>query len=163
MKKSDLITAALIAIIGTIAAYFLVDSIMGNPEEETVSFKYVGNTLGGLAEPDAEVFNSGAINPTVDVYVGNCVDQNQNGTIDEAEKIVCGAATLEEAEEQAEKNNTESGVSEDDIDKTFRNINQQNEETTDTGTSATSGSGTTRTTTSSSTSTSSSTTRTTGE
>ncbi|MBQ3429846.1 hypothetical protein IJG21_00240 [Candidatus Saccharibacteria bacterium] len=145
MKKSDLITAALIAIIGTIAAYFLVDSLMGNPEEETVSFKYVGNELTGLAVPDSEVFNDSAINPTVDVYVGNCVDQNQDGTIDEAEKIVCGAATIEEAEEQAGKATANSETSEDDVDRTFREINQQNilnSQTSEPGTSSTSGTGT---------------------
>ncbi len=145
MKKSDLITAALIAIIGTIAAYFLVDSLMGNPEEETVSFKYVGNELTGLAVPDSEVFNDSAINPTVDVYVGNCVDQNQDGTIDEAEKIVCGAATIEEAEEQAGKATANSETSEDDVDRTFREINQQNilnGQTSEPGTSSTSGTGT---------------------
>ena len=127
MKQSDIITAALIAIIGTIAAYFLVDSIMGNPEDETVSFKYVGNSVSSVAaEPDSELFNDNAINPTVDVYIGDgtCVDQNQDGELDIAEKIACGMASMEEVDE-SNKQNTETET-EDDIDRAIWEANRQN-------------------------------------
>ncbi|MBQ6605985.1 hypothetical protein IJH66_03380 [Candidatus Saccharibacteria bacterium] len=108
MKRSDIITVVLIAVIGTIAAYFAVDSIMGNPEDKVVSFKYVANEIGELVEPDDEVFNGSAINPTVEVYVGSCVDANQDATLSLAEKVACGLYTPDDIDEiQTDENEDE--------------------------------------------------------
>ncbi len=129
MKKSDLITAALIAILGTIVAFFLVNSILGDPSEKEVSFSYVVNQVGGaneLSEPDPEVFNEDAINPTVEVYVGTCVDEDQNGEIDAAERVACGAATTKEVEEKEGSGGTSQEI--DDIERTLREYRQDYED-----------------------------------
>lgn len=108
MKRSDVFTLVLIAGIGTLAAFLACNAIMGDPNEASVSFMAPKEVIGsGLADPDPEVFNSYAINPTVEVYVGDCEDIDRNGILDTAELIVCGRVqpeeelTTEGAEERA--------------------------------------------------------------
>ena len=92
MKTSDYISIFTIAIAGTILAYFLMNYFLGDPVEKTVSFEYLEAVSGDLVTPDSEVFNAGAINPTVEVFVGSCEDINHDGVIDEGEKVECGEA-----------------------------------------------------------------------
>lgn len=105
MKQSDIFTLILVAGIGTLAAFFLCNAIMGDPDLATAKFKALSSKIDSLlAIPDPEIFNSTAINPTIEVYVGNCEDIDQNGMLDMAELIACGR---EEAPE--EETDTESG------------------------------------------------------
>ncbi len=108
MKQSDIFTLVLIAGIGTLAAFFACNAILGDPNKASTSFTTLNKVISSeLAQPDPEVFNSYAINPTVEVYVGDCEDIDRNGILDAAELIVCGRmapeedATTEGAEEQA--------------------------------------------------------------
>ena len=91
MKQSDIFTLILIAGIGTLAAFFLCNAIMGDPDLAIAEFKTLNSVIDNkLAAPDPEVFNGNAINPTVEVYVGNCEDIDQNGILDMAELVACG-------------------------------------------------------------------------
>ena len=90
MRQSDIFTVLLVGTIGVIASFFLVNMLLGDPNEKSVTFKTIEVVDAGLAAPDPEVFNSEAINPTVEVFVGDCVDRDQNGVLDEAELIACG-------------------------------------------------------------------------
>lgn len=91
MKQSDIFTLILIAGIGTLAAFFLCNAIMGDPDLAKVEFKALSSVIDNkLAEPDPEVFNSSAVNPTIEVYVGDCEDIDQNGMLDMAELVACG-------------------------------------------------------------------------
>lgn len=92
MKQSDIFTIIAVALVGIIASTLIFNLIIGNPDEKYVSFKVVEVIEPELESPNAEVFNPDAINPTVEVYVGECVDQDQNGVLDEAELIACGRA-----------------------------------------------------------------------
>lgn len=95
MKQSDIFSLILIASVGTLAAFFVCQSLMGNPDDASVKFKaLVGPVSSALVVPDPEVFNSAAINPTVEVYVGACEDVDQNGILDAAELEAC--TTVEE-------------------------------------------------------------------
>ena len=96
MKKSDIITVILIASIGTIIAAFMTNMILGNPDERSVSFNTIAEIEPSLDEPDPEMFNVTANNPTVEVYVGDCQDIDQNGIIDRAELVACSKAAPEE-------------------------------------------------------------------
>lgn len=96
MKKSDIITVILIASIGTVMAAVMTNMILGNPDERSVSFKSISEIFADLDEPDPEMFNIEAINPTVEVYVGDCQDIDQNGIIDRAELVACSKAAPEE-------------------------------------------------------------------
>ena len=101
MKKSDIITVILIASIGVIISIILTNTFLGNPDERSVSFKSITEISADLAEPDPETFNVEAINPTVEVYVGDCEDTDQNGIIDRAELEACSRATPEEVDVSA--------------------------------------------------------------
>lgn len=91
MKQSDIFTLVLIAGIGTLAAFFLCNAIMGDPDLATTEFKTLSSVIDNkLVEPDPEIFNGHAINPTIEVYVGDCEDIDQNGILDMAELVACG-------------------------------------------------------------------------
>lgn len=95
MKQSDLITVILIAVSGTLAAFFIVNILLGNPSELTKEVKTIDVVSPELAAPDPEIFNKDAINPTIEVYVGGCEDIDQNGILDRAELVACGQAEPE--------------------------------------------------------------------
>ncbi|MBR0403349.1 hypothetical protein IJI55_02265 [Candidatus Saccharibacteria bacterium] len=109
MKQSDIITVVIIAVVGTIAAYFGVNMLLGNPADATYQFKIIEGISADLASPDPEVFNKDAINPTIEVYVGDCQDVDQNGIIDKAELVNCGKLDVSELEKekQDEEEDTE--------------------------------------------------------
>jgi len=72
MKGSSLATVVLIAIVSTIVAAFVVNSLLGDPDKESVTISYMDVMPGSVLEPDPEVFNNWAVNPTVEVIVGKC-------------------------------------------------------------------------------------------
>lgn len=97
MKQSDIFTLILIAGIGTLAAFFACNAILGDPDEAKVEYKTVSEVLqSDLAQPRSDVFNALAINPTIEVYVGNCEDIDQNGILDMAELVACGRESAPE-------------------------------------------------------------------
>ena len=95
MKASDYVTVGFIAVFVTIIAYIAVNSILGDPKEMSVKFEYLDYDVSDLVLPDADIFNSAAVNPTVEVYVGTCVDQDQNGVLSEEEKRNCGQDAMQ--------------------------------------------------------------------
>ena len=67
--KLDLATSVIVAIIGVVIAFFVTNLIM--PGLEEVKFNTIsGNSSYSLTDPSPEVFNYRALNPTVEVYVG---------------------------------------------------------------------------------------------
>lgn len=76
--KFDLFTSAIVAIIGVAIAFIVTNIFL--PEIEGVSFKILSATPSTtLTEPSDEIFNYRAINPTVEVYVGQCEEYNASG------------------------------------------------------------------------------------
>ena len=71
--KSELFTAIGVAIAGVVIAFIATNLIVGNwyPIEEIKVKSLDGEITTELAEPNPLVFNYRAINPTVEVYVGN--------------------------------------------------------------------------------------------
>lgn len=105
MKQSDIFTLILVAGIGTLAAFFVCNWIMGDPDLATTEFKALNSTISKtLAAPDPEVFNPSAINPTIEVFVGDCVDIDQNGMLDMAELIACGKEMPPQVSEEMPEN-----------------------------------------------------------
>lgn len=96
MKQSDIFTLVLIAGIGTLAAFFMCNAIMGDPDEAKVEFTRLSNVISAnLAAPNPEIFNDVAINPTIEVYVGDCEDINRNGILDQEDLAACGKTDVE--------------------------------------------------------------------
>ncbi len=96
--KKDLTTAIITAVICIVASYLVCNLFL--PALESVSFKTLsGDTNYSLAEPDNEIFNYRAINPTVEVYVGGCTSYDENGNcLDEIT-----STPIEEGQEPSEE------------------------------------------------------------
>ena len=71
MKKSDIAMIILIASISILAAYFGAKAIIGDVGSQSVKVKTTDKITTAVVEPDPTVFNSNAINPTVEVIIGN--------------------------------------------------------------------------------------------
>ncbi len=91
--KADLFTSIATFIVGIIIAFVACNMIL--PEIGSFNIKNVNiDSSASLAEPDIEVFNYRAINPTVEVYVGTgCEAYDENGeciddNILESEEII---------------------------------------------------------------------------
>lgn len=75
MKKSDIAMIILIASISILVAYFAAKAIIGDVGSQTAKVKTTEEITTDITEPNPTVFNSNAINPTVEVIIGN---NNQN-------------------------------------------------------------------------------------
>jgi hypothetical protein len=75
MKKTDLAMIILIASVSVILAYAIVSAIPGlKPSDKAVQVKTLEAYSSSVEDPDPTVFNSNAINPTVDVMIGGSSD-----------------------------------------------------------------------------------------
>ena len=72
MKNTDIAMIILVASISVVVSYFLGNAILGDPNERVETVNYMNKIDSGIEEPDVETFNAYALNPTVEVYVGNC-------------------------------------------------------------------------------------------
>lgn len=67
--KAELATTIVAAIAGALIAYFVANLFIG--EIKSVGVKTVETEVtADLAEPDANIFNQRALNPTVEIYIG---------------------------------------------------------------------------------------------
>lgn len=98
--KQDLATSIFTAIVGIIIAYFVCNMLL--PPIQSVTYKTLNSNLTyDLAEPNPEVFNFRAVNPTVEVYVGQCDSYDINGN--------CMQATETLVDPNQTPNNTNGG------------------------------------------------------
>ena len=76
--KKDLITIIVTTIVGFAIAFFITNLIY--PGLSSFSFKTLNTTSGSsVEEPSDEIFNFRAVDPTVEVYVGQCKAYDSNG------------------------------------------------------------------------------------
>ena len=110
--KQDLTTSVFAAVVGALVAYFVCNMFL--PELQDVSFTTLSETEKfTLAEPDSEVFNYRSVNPTVEVYVGNCVNLGENGVCNDDVVITDGGnGTVEPQPEEQEENKEEENEEE---------------------------------------------------
>lgn len=71
MKKSDIAMIILIASISILVAYFIAKAVVGDVQNESVKVKTADPMTTEVTEPEKSVFNSDAINPTVEVIIGD--------------------------------------------------------------------------------------------
>ena len=95
--KTDLATSIAFAIFGILVSFFVCNIFLTSPKD--VTFKTVeGNNLNtNLAMPTSEIFNTDSLNPTVEVYVGDCTVDFYGNCIDEdsANQYIINTETLE--------------------------------------------------------------------
>lgn len=93
--KKDLITSIVAAVVGTVAAYFVCNLLV--PQIESFTYKSLDSKIDySLDDPNIEVFNYRAVNPTVEVYVGNCTGNDCETA------IIIDTETEKEPEEETE-------------------------------------------------------------
>ncbi|OGL22667.1 hypothetical protein A2707_05135 [Candidatus Saccharibacteria bacterium RIFCSPHIGHO2_01_FULL_45_15] len=71
MKNTDIAAIILIASLSMLVAYFVADAVIGKPSSESVKVKTVDAISPSVVAPDSTVFNEDAINPTVEVIIGD--------------------------------------------------------------------------------------------
>lgn len=71
MKNSDIASLIVIASISMLVAYFIADAVIGKPSSESVKVKTITPISSEISEPDEKIFNKDAINPTVEVVIGD--------------------------------------------------------------------------------------------
>ncbi len=76
--NKDLITAIGTAIVGVVLAYFVTNLIVKPADPITVK-TVDSNVSANIDEPSPEIFNYLSLNPTVEVYVGDCTETNEYG------------------------------------------------------------------------------------
>lgn len=76
MKKTDIAMIILIASLGVLAAYLVASSLpFLRVPREGVKVKTVREISADVEQPSDKIFNSNAINPTVEVFVGQGTNQ----------------------------------------------------------------------------------------
>lgn len=70
MKSKDLTTIIIIAVSGFIVSFLSLNAILGNPDDAKMEIKVINPIGSEVNTPSSEIFNNEAINPTVEVYVG---------------------------------------------------------------------------------------------
>lgn len=100
--KKDLATVVIAAIIGFIGAYFVTNLIY--PAMDSVQVRTIDETIdSSVAMPSEDIFNFRAINPTVEVYVGQCKEYNSVGDC-----IDTGSSSEDEEGKEGEENSEPS-------------------------------------------------------
>lgn len=76
--QKDLLTAIIAAVAGVVVAFVATNFLLG--PIQSVTYNTIDSTVNTtIAEPDPEVFNYRALNPTVEVYVGECTEYDERG------------------------------------------------------------------------------------
>jgi hypothetical protein len=70
MKKTEIAAVIFIGVLVAMGFYFLLDTVAQDPFKKTANVEYMDAISNQLAEPDVEVFNREAVNPTVEVEIG---------------------------------------------------------------------------------------------
>ncbi len=69
MKKSDIAMIILIASISVLIAYFVAKGIFGGGSSSSQTVKTIDPIDSRIVAPDPSIFNSNAINPSVEVQI----------------------------------------------------------------------------------------------
>ena len=77
--KTDLVSSIGVTIAGVLIAYFVCNLFIGPIEDFTIN-SVTTKVDSTLSDPSPEVFNYKALNPTVEVYVGDDTDNDQGNS-----------------------------------------------------------------------------------
>ncbi len=70
MKRTDVAALIFIASLSVLVAYFIANTVIGQPTSESVKVKTMAPISADIEQPDPSIFNKDAINPTVEVVIG---------------------------------------------------------------------------------------------
>ena len=78
--KTDLISSIGVAVLGVIVSYFICNILVSTWTTDNYTVKTLESEVtADITDPDPSVFNYRALNPTVEVYVGNCREFDSDG------------------------------------------------------------------------------------
>ena len=78
--KTDLISSIGVAVLGAIVSFFICNILVSTWTTDNYTVKTLESEVSAdITSPDSSVFNYRALNPTVEVYVGNCREFDSNG------------------------------------------------------------------------------------
>ena len=100
MRQSDIFSVLIIATVGTLASYFAVNALLGDPNMSSEQIKTIQEISPTLEQPDSELFNFSALNPTVEIIIDECQDINGNHILDYDELVKCGKVVEEKDDDQ---------------------------------------------------------------
>lgn len=80
MKKTDIAMIVFIASLSVMISYFVTKTIMGDATSKPVQVDTATALTAEVEQPDKAIFNSDAINPTVEVLIGK--DGNTESSIE---------------------------------------------------------------------------------
>lgn len=75
MKKNDIALILLIVSISLVVAYFIGQTIVGQPQKKQQQVEVVEPISADVNTPDSHIFNKDAINPAVPIAIGNSSGQ----------------------------------------------------------------------------------------
>lgn len=80
MKRTDLAMIVLIAAASAGIAYFVAHGLFGTMSTQSVKVKTIDPITSVVQPPDKKIFNSNAINPSVEVNINNTDTTTSTGT-----------------------------------------------------------------------------------
>ena len=108
MKNSDIALVILIALMSFGISYFVMNAVLGNPNDSVEKIDYLQEISGTIEEPDHETFNAYALNLNEEVCGGRSYDLDEKGD------VVCDTNSYnqpvenEPVEEKSEDNSDET-------------------------------------------------------
>ena len=126
MKNSDIAMVILISAVSVIAAYFLGNFILGDPNEKVEEIKYIDMISDSIDMPTSENFNPTAYNPTVEVYVGDCGALEKWNTEERRCVPVKGSSDDAKSGSVTVEDNANTGVKTDDTTDNDDTVNDDN-------------------------------------
>jgi hypothetical protein len=80
MKRSDIAMIILIAAVSVGLAYFIANSVLGSITTQSVKVKTIDPITSMIEQPNPNVFNENAINPSVEVTINNTTPDTTTAT-----------------------------------------------------------------------------------
>jgi hypothetical protein len=77
MKKTAIAAIILVAGLVGFASYYLFDFFLGDPFERQFAVEYMDTVSDRLNDPNPELFNREAINPTVEISIGEDIVEEE--------------------------------------------------------------------------------------
>ncbi len=75
MKKSDVAMIILIASVSVMIAYFVASSMFGGSANTSQKVQTIDSIDSKIVEPSPDIFNTNAINPSVEVQINSAPTQ----------------------------------------------------------------------------------------
>lgn len=75
MKKTEIALLILIVSISMLTAYFIGNAVLGQPKDKTAEVEVAEPIQAEVKEPNKKIFNVQAINPTVQITIGQPSNQ----------------------------------------------------------------------------------------